>query len=43
MKRGVDSGGSPRHWRQRGEWVMALEEARVCTLDLEKWFRLYRV
>ena len=43
MERGVDSGDGARHWRRRGEWVMALEAARVCTLDLEKRFRLYRV
>ena len=33
MERGVDGGGGARHWRRRGDWVMALEVARVCTLE----------
>ena len=33
MERGVDGGGSARHWRQRRDRVTALEVTRVCTLE----------
>ena len=33
MERGVDSGGGARRWRRRGDWVTALEMARVCSLE----------
>ena len=38
MERGVDDGGGARLWRWRGDWVTALEAARVCiwNLDLER-------
>ena len=33
MERGVDNGGGTRRWRWRGDWVMALEVARACSLE----------
>ena len=33
MERGVDSGSGARRWRWRGDWVTALEAARVCSLE----------
>ena len=38
MERGVDGGGSARHWRQRRDRVTALEADRVCIWILEFGF-----